>query len=241
VIIRFGIWVVFLAVLILHSYFYADKGINDRNFASGSDVNIERRAETQTADLKISLGGTKINMDSNVSNKNNLLEAGLQDEDIIHSADYGNASTSIIFDRKKVNFTGFKFNNNHRDTFHLNNEVTWNMDIDTGAADGDLDLSQVRLDKLNLDVGAANIKLKLGSCNSKLVLKSGVSNIKIEIPQDTGIKVNLDGGLNSTNFDEAGWVKDGDSYYSPGYNSKTNKMEADVEMGLGNLSIKNSR
>lgn len=239
--VRFGLWVAFLAVLVLHSYYVVDKGVIGDSFASGSDVRIERHADTQAAELRIALGGTRINVDSNIGDKNNLLEASLQDEDIVHSADYGSSNASVVFDRKKVHFSVFDFRNRHMDTFHLNNEMAWKLDIDTGATDGDLDLTSVKLDSLTLDTGVANMKLRLGSSNARLEIKSGLSNVELVIPQDTGIKVNMDGGLNATNFDEAGWVKNGSSYYSPGYDSKTFKMEADVEMGLGNLSVKNSR
>jgi len=240
-IVKAAAWIVFLAVLIGYSYFVVGRGTDNRNLVSGSDVTIEGQTQTKTADLKISFGGTRIIMDYNVANNANLLEASLRDKSIVHSSNFSSdgSKASIIFDKTKGSYINLRFDNNFKNTFHLNNAVIWNLDIDTGATDANLDLSGLKVDKLSLDVGAANTKLIMGRYNSSLTIKAGVSNIKIEIPQDTGIKVKLDGGLNNTNIDESGWVKRDGSSYSPGYDTKMYKIDANIEMGIGQLTVNN--
>lgn len=235
------VWLVFLAVLISYSYFYEGGGTgagrtDTRNLTAGTAVNVEKHAETQDATLRLAIGGVKLQVDSDTSN---LLDASLQDKDIKHSYSFteGSRSASIVFEKDRYDFNTFKVGYNEPNVFHLNPDVIWNLDVDTGATDGSLDLSKLKVSEINMNMGAANMKLTLGSYSTVLNIKAGMSNIDITIPADTGIKVKLDGGLNSTNMDGPGWSHEGGYYKSPGYDDKQFKIEADVDMGVGKLTV----
>jgi hypothetical protein len=238
--IKAGAWIVFLAVLISYSYFVEDKNPSDSNFAVGGTVSIDRQAETRKAELRLALGGTKINLDSNTGK---LLEASIQDKEIKYSSGLqeNDGKAYITFEKNRYTFDDLKFEKNKGNSFHLNREVIWNLDFDTGAIDGNFDMSGLKVENLDLKVGAANTRLVMGSYDTKLKIGAGASKIDIEIPQNAGIKVKLDGGLNDTNMDEPGWEKRGDWHYSPGYDGKEFKLEANVSMGVGKFTVISSR
>lgn len=241
-IIKALVWIAFLAILVSYSYFFDGRGISDKNMAGGRVTAVDMQPETQKGELKLAFGGIKINLDSSTSNISKLLEPDLQDPNIKQSVDNrdNNRTVSIVFEKSKYWFTNFNFGNSYNSRFHLNNAVVWDLDIDTGALDGTFDMSGLKVEKFSLDMGAANLKLIMGSYNTSMKINAGVSKMDIEIPQDTGMKVKIDGGLNNTNLNEKGWEKRGDGYYySPDFDqkSKAYHIVADVSMGVSNLSV----
>lgn len=234
--VRVGAWIVFLTVLVSYSYFNEDKSPSGNNFVVGDTVSIDRPAETQSAELKLALGGAKINLDSNTDK---LLEASLQGMKTRHSSELknNNSKAYIVFEKNRYTLSDLRFDNNGGNSFHLNRDVAWSLDFDMGAVDGNYDMSGIKVENLDLKLGAANTTLIMGSCNTKLKITAGASRIDIELPQNAGIKVKLKGGLNDTNTDGPGWQKQDEWYYSPGYDGKEFKLEADVTMGVGKFTV----
>jgi hypothetical protein len=97
--------------------------------------------------------------------------------------------------------------------------------LDLGAADLNADLSEVKLDKLTLDIGAASAGIRLGTLQDslKVSLDAGASSIKMHIPKDSGVRVEIDGGVSSREFE--GLDKKGDGIYeSPDYAAAEKKV-----------------
>ena len=264
--IRSASWLVILAVVIGYGYFSAPvKGpviINNTKAADtivaetkaadtesevsdaadvqdeDTKVTIEKLPETEKGNLTIKLGATQLFLDSETSN---LLDASITKELVKHSESMkdSNRMASILFEMKGYNAENLKFVNKLRNDFHLNKDVIWKLELDTGAIDGNLDMTGLKIEKLDIDTGASKFKLDMGSYNTELDIDAGASVIEIIMPEDTGMRINLDGGLNSTNLDGPGWVKKGDWYYSPGYDSKSFKIEANVNLGVGKLTVNN--
>lgn len=230
-------WVAFLAILISHSYFF--EGANN----SGDGKQTERKTivemlpDTQKGNLRIAFGGTTISMDSNTSN---LLEANIQDPGITYTESKNNGEASIAFEKKAYKITSFNNDvKNHNNRFHLNNGIVWDINLDTGAVNGNFDMSGLAVEKLTLNTGAANLRLIFGDKvrNPAVKINAGASKIDIDVPASAGVKIKMDGALNSTNLDGPGWEKKDGSYYSKGYEAAPVKMDMDVSMGVGKLSV----
>lgn len=245
-VIRALAWVVFLAVVVSYGHFIIDKGQAGKNMVvAGNSGAVERMAQTGNAELRIALGGTQIDLDSDTSNAGNLLEYSLQDEkntDFSSKLLENNAKARIAFEKKRYAVSDLKTDNNGGNSFHLSKDAVWDVTVDTGAINGSFDLSGLRVGNLDFNMGAANVKLVMGSYNTKLSINAGASKIGIELPGDTGMRIKFDGGLNSDNFHENGWEKRSDGwYYSPGYDGKEFAVEADGSMGLVNLTVEQAR
>ncbi|NJD01138.1 MAG: hypothetical protein FIA99_00720 [Ruminiclostridium sp.] len=235
-IIRAVAWAAFLTVLISYSYIFDDK-TNAGGIRTGEKVTIEKLAEVQKGNLKIAFGGTRISLDSGTLK---LLEAEIQDKDITYAEKSLDGETSISFDKKAYSISNFNTNlNNRNNRFHLSSQVPWHIDIDTGAVDGSFDMSGLSVEKLSLDTGAANLALTLGAKYSNPVvdINAGASKIEINVPSDAGVKVRMDGALNSTNLDGSDWEKKNGVYYSKGYDEASVKIDMDIDMGVGKLLV----
>lgn len=231
-------WLAFLAVVISYGYFF-DNGskITGEDIQAGRSVTIERLAEVQKGNLKIAFGGTRVSLDSETSK---LLEAKIQDKGITQSEKPSGSEIFISFDKKNYNIIDFNSNlRTHYNAFHLSSQVPWNIDVDTGAIDGNFDMSGLSVEKLSLDTGAANLTLTLGDkfSNPAVDINAGASKIDINVPADAGVRVRMDGSLNSTNLDGPDWEKKNGTYYSKGYDEAAVKIDMDVDMGVGKFTV----
>ncbi len=199
-------------------------------------VTFEKKPEVDSAELDLKFGASKLSIDSSTSG---LLEADILKDAVSyspHSLSDNDRSPRLEFEMRSVNFR--MLNNNAADLvsrFSLNKDVKWKINVQTGAESDDIDLSGLKTERLELKTGVSQIDLKMGSYDTDVKIDAGASNINITLPEDTGMKVRLNGALNSTKLD--GWVKDGNWRYSPGFDEKSHKITAEINMGVGNLTI----
>jgi hypothetical protein len=124
----------------------------------------------------------------------------------------------------------------------LSDQVVWDADLQTGASNVDADFSRLRLRALTLSAGASRVQLKLGVVpdqvpRAAVVVKAGVSSIKIVVPKDAEARVVSHGGLSSTNV-SGSLVKQGDgSWQTSGYASAQRVYDISIESGVGSVSI----
>ena len=122
----------------------------------------------------------------------------------------------------------------------INDDVVWDIKLDAGALESDMDLSQVKVKSLSLDGGAGSFKVVLGNKypSTEVEIDTGASEIEFYVPKDSGVKLNIDGLVSSKDFTDIAFEKKGGHYYTPNYDEAVNKIEIKIDMGVGALKIK---
>jgi hypothetical protein len=102
----------------------------------------------------------------------------------------------------------------------------------------DFDLTQFKTRDITVDMGAASIKMKLGSLNpeTNLSVDAGASDINIFVPKESGCKIITDGALSSKHFDEFKKI-DSDNYVTENFEEVANKIYIDIECGVSSISV----
>jgi len=153
----------------------------------------------------------------------------------------GNAGKIRIRTNDSKHFNIFNKNRFKNDArIFVANYVPLKLDIDIGAAYVELDFSELIIDKLNLNTGAAKIELRLG-CQSKDVsieIDSGASKVTIVIPREMGLEVDSDAALSSNNFRKAGLEKYHGKYRTDNYNTSDCKTDISIDSGVSRIEIK---
>lgn len=86
----------------------------------------------------------------------------------------------------------------------LNPTVLWNFELNYGAASINGDLSALRFKKLELNTGASNMELTLGTPQagiSNIDISTGASKIHFRIPKDAAIQVEYTSILSKNSFE----------------------------------------
>jgi len=134
----------------------------------------------------------------------------------------------------------FRFGKSYKNNIDvaLNPKLTWDMNFDVGAASMDFDLSEFKTEKVDVDMGAATLKIKLGSLSpeTKLSIDAGASDINIYIPRESGCKITTDGALSSKHFNDFERINS-NHFETSNFDEATNKIFITVDSGVSSISV----
>ncbi len=121
----------------------------------------------------------------------------------------------------------------------LNTKPIWEIDLGIGAGKGDFDFSQHKVEFLKISTGVADLDIKMGDRvdHAKIDVEAGVAAVTIEVPNNVGCEVRMDGALNVKSMDDLEKVSDG-LYQSPGYSTASKKITINFEGGLSKVKIR---
>ncbi|MHC2994463.1 MAG: hypothetical protein IBV53_03050 [Candidatus Atribacteria bacterium] len=117
----------------------------------------------------------------------------------------------------------------------LNNQIVYNLSVETGAINTDCNLSGFKIEKLYIESGASNINLVIPQYDSKIIINTGASNIDIAIPKNVGATVSIDSGIAIKNLKE--FIKRNGTYISHNYNESEFKTEIEIDCGVSHIDI----
>jgi hypothetical protein len=128
----------------------------------------------------------------------------------------------------------------HEWDFALNSMIPLTLDIDTGASENRLDLSEIKLDKLDLDTGASSTSIILpkNAGHSRVEISCGAASVNIEIPEGVAADIRSDSGLADISIDERRFPRSGKHYISPDYDTATNKVDIRLETGVSSIKVR---
>ena len=100
---------------------------------------------------------------------------------------------------------------------HLSPHLRWDLELESGAVDGKINLEGVRLNDVRLKLGAGDMTVRLGDNGEmvKMRVEAGAANLKIQVPEDTGVSIGIKGVLANSNLRELGWPQVEGRYRSP--------------------------
>jgi hypothetical protein len=122
-------------------------------------------------------------------------------------------------------------------TIDLNGSRLNILEVEAGAGKFDLNLANTSLSKLEVSTGVGALSIDLsGSKENDLTanIKGGIGEIKLVLPQKTGVRVKVN-GLGSIERND---LKKQDGFYVNDLFGKTSKtVEVNIKGGLGSLEI----
>lgn len=122
---------------------------------------------------------------------------------------------------------------------HLSPVPLWEIKLSLGAGKADFDLSEYKIQKLDVEGGVSSVKIKLGEPlgETELHLESGLASFEVLIPNGSACRIISDSALSSNEFE--GFEKQGDgSYVSGDYSNAQQKFTVYVESGLSTFRFR---
>ncbi len=123
-------------------------------------------------------------------------------------------------------------------TVKLNSELPTDIFLNLGVADSKLDLREVLVNNLDIEIGVSNLDLIMGDRAemAKVNLRSGVSSVKISLPDNVGSKIIIKEGLSSKQLKDFEKIDD-ETYQTSNYDEAEKKIEIDLDIGISRLEI----
>lgn len=229
------LWIGFLALVIIYSLFIkndirqnsSSENFKEETYSTEMNSNIERGS------LDLDIGGSNFKIE------------GIEEEfmKLDHDGAFNykfnrDERTENIYISSKKNIIQNGMDRNLK--LAINKTIPWRFDLNMGAVSGILDLKDIMVEELDLDMGAGKVEVTFGDKSelTSIDIDSGASQIIFNIPKESGLKIYMDGALNSTNLDQLGLTKlDRGEYVSNNFNSSDSKFEIEVDMGVGSFEI----
>jgi hypothetical protein len=123
---------------------------------------------------------------------------------------------------------------------HLNSSLPTSLEINGGASDNLVDLSDTRVTDLKISTGASSTKVTLptNAGFTKVKVDSGAASLDVKIPESVAARINIDSGLTGISVDTSRFPKSGGVYISPNYDSAENKVDIKIDTGVGSVSVR---
>jgi hypothetical protein len=202
-----------------------------------STFNEPFHADARIAKLNINGGGTVYRLGDTT---NQLFQAYTKEfggqYEFSHSV--ADSVYTLDFDMKKHTRFHWDKNKENSVTFKLNSAPIWDMDIQTGATKLEFDLTKYKIRNFKISGGAAAFDVKLGQPleATNVDISTGVSEVRIRVPNNAACRISTDSGLSSNNFE--GFTKTNDGHYeTPGFNSAKNKINIKLDGGISDFKV----
>lgn len=189
------------------------------------------------ATLNFDGGAGSFNISKTTENLFDATTEGKKDNFYLKRYDSDN-TTKIDFTMQKTRFRIGVNDYKNRVDMSLNPNPVWDMNFDVGAASMDFDLTELTIQNIDVDMGAASIKIKLGSLSpkTKLSIDAGASDINIYVPKESGCKITTDGALSSKHFSDFEKINS-DHFETGNFSEATNKIYIEIDSGVSSISV----
>jgi hypothetical protein len=124
-------------------------------------------------------------------------------------------------------------------TVCLTRDLPLSIEIDLGAGDSTLDFAGVQLRELEVNVGAGNVHVDLRRAilaRSAVSINGGAGEMRLTLPTDVGIKVEIDRALGELSIAE-GLRRHDDAYVNDLWGRSERSVEVHLDLGVGEISV----
>lgn len=122
----------------------------------------------------------------------------------------------------------------------LNENVPVALTVESGASSGRLDLAAVPVTDLTIKTGASatNVVLPAHAGYTRVRVNSGAASVDLTIPEGVSARIRGMVGVGSLSVDQRRFPRHNGIYESPDFASAENRVEVDVESGVGSVSVR---
>lgn len=212
------------------------------NTRSSSEVQTTALSDSadgaKSLDVEVNVGAASIEFGSSDSRQGVEAVQRSNRPSLEHSAKTEGDTREIEFRTKQWGFSWFGSLRNDI-AIDLTRSLPVALTIDSGAVSVSGDLSQVRLSSLNIDTGASSVDLRLGQKEPRqtVVIDAGASDVTLHIPKSSAIRVEMNGGLTSTEIEGADKLSDS-LYQTADFDRAESQITLRVDMGASSFQIK---
>jgi len=238
----FGVLLAFLAFGFFNDVFdiFEDRDYHKRHFREVSEntYSVDYNKTIKHVNLQIDAGAGKFSIEKTTDNLvKGYSKGSVAGYSFNNSQKDSIAWVDVKMDNVEHNIFGTNFRNDFK--LNLNENPTWSLELNIGAAKSYFNLIPFKIKNLVVHTGATNTKIKLGNKTEMTYVnvEIGAAALTIYVPKSSGCKVTGDMILMSKEF--RGFKKlDSDYYVTQDYENKDHKVIIDIEGGVSSFEVK---
>jgi hypothetical protein len=121
----------------------------------------------------------------------------------------------------------------------LTDAVPLKLTLDGGAANANLDLTDLKVTDLRVKTGASGTVVRLPSAAGLTVVhvNAGAASVKLIVPAGVAARVHSTMAIGSNDINQQRFPRAGGDYVSPDYATAANKVDIQFDGGVGSLAV----
>jgi hypothetical protein len=122
----------------------------------------------------------------------------------------------------------------------LNGEIPLELALETGAGETTLELTDLLIRELSIKTGASSTEVRLPAHAGMTDVKveAGAASITLIVPQGAAARIRSNSGLVDMQVDPSRFPASGSGYESADYATAENRLNVDVQAGVGSIKIR---
>ncbi len=212
-----------------------DSGVVTRPLDSDQQLSEAYDSTIQLAELKFDAAAGNFRIDRTTENLFDFNREG--------NIGRYNYSIKDLGDKREINieleegrFRNIDLKNNV--SLQLNASPVWDLQMDVGAANLELDLTPFKVSNLEINGGASSINVKLGSLHgeSKIQINSGASSVNIRIPEEYACEIRTSTVLVSKDLKGFNKVGDG-TFVTENFSGSDKNVLIKIDAAVSSLAV----
>lgn len=124
-------------------------------------------------------------------------------------------------------------------SLRFSQEVPLTLEVEAGASDAHLDLSDLQVKRLRLQTGASAVEVTMPSAagQTKASIEAGAASVRLHVPEGVAARIRAKGGLSEIKIDRNRFPRGPQGYQSPDFDSAEHRVEIDLQTGVGSVEI----
>ena len=120
----------------------------------------------------------------------------------------------------------------------INRQVPLVLDLNTGASDSDLDLTDLRVSELTISTGASTSVVRLPTSGRTVVrIEGGAANIRLHVPVNVAARIESHEGLSDVKVDERRFPRWGGEWRSAGFDAAEHRADIRLDVGAAKVEV----
>jgi len=201
----------------------------------------EPLGDIQRANIELSAGASTVFVTALNEDTANLMEGKFnrREGNRIVKTYRVNGSEAVLALKEENSSGTFTGVTNSRWDIALYPKIPLAVRVNSGVGTINLDLGALNVTELRVNGGVGSLVVgtpKAGATTMKI--DGGVGNVVVTIPPGVAARIRVDSGLGGANIDQARFAKVDKIYQSADYASATNKIDIEVNGGVGSITVR---
>lgn len=136
--------------------------------------------------------------------------------------------------------TPWKWGDQQRDwDIHLNSAIPLELEVETGAAEANLDLSEMQVRRFRLKTGASDTKVTFPTqaTYTRATIDSGMASVTLRIPEGVAAQIEADAGMAEVKVNRNRFPRAGKVYRSADYDTADHRVDLTIHVGMGSVTV----
>jgi hypothetical protein len=122
---------------------------------------------------------------------------------------------------------------------HLNNAIPLELDVETGAAEAHLDLSEMQVRSFRLKTGASDSRVILPAqaTYTRATIDSGMASVTLRVPDGVAAQIESEAGMAEVKVNRTRFPRAGKVYRSADYDAANHRVDLTIRVGMGSVTV----